>query len=88
MGLMNATAMFMQTMNNLFLDMLDSGVVVFLDDILVYSCIVEEHFTLLENKCKVLLHEKCMPECQTLLICFWLNVCFFHSTLLLHLALH
>ena len=42
----------------------------------------------LGNKCKVLLHEKCMPECQTLLICFWFNVCFFHSTLLLHLALH
>ena len=41
-----------------------------------------------ETSCKVLLHEKCMPECQTLLICFWLNVYFFHSTLLLHLALH
>ena len=36
MVLKNAPAMFMQTMNNLFSDMLDSGVAVFLDDILVY----------------------------------------------------
>ena len=49
MGLTNAPATFMQTMNNLFSDMLDSGVAVFLDDILVYLCIVDEHFTLLEK---------------------------------------
>ena len=36
MGLTNAPATFMQTMNNLFLDMLDSGMAVFPDDILVY----------------------------------------------------
>ena len=53
MGLMNAPAMFMQTMNNLFLDILNSGVAVFLDDILVYSCTINEHFTLLEQ---VLVH--------------------------------
>ena len=40
MGLTNAPATFMQTMNNLFLDMLDSGVAIFLDDILMYSCTV------------------------------------------------
>ena len=49
MGLMNAPATFMPTMNNLFLDLLDFGVVVFLDDILMYSCTVNEHFTLLEK---------------------------------------
>ena len=48
MGLMNTPATFMRTMNNLFSDMLDSGVAVFLDDILMYSCMVNEHFTLLE----------------------------------------
>ena len=32
-------------------------------------------------KCKVLLHERCMPECQTLLICFLVQ-CFFTSILL------
>ena len=47
MGLMNAPTIFMQTMNNLFSDMLDSSMVVFLDDILVYSCMVKEYFTLL-----------------------------------------
>ena len=36
MGLTNAPAMFMQTMNNLLSNMLDSGMAVFLDDILMY----------------------------------------------------
>ena len=49
MGLMNAPAIFMQTMNNLFLDMLDSGIAVFLDNILVYSGTVGKHFMLLEQ---------------------------------------
>ena len=48
MGLTNAPATFMQTMNNLFSDMLDFGVAVFLDDILMYSDTVDKHFTLLE----------------------------------------
>ena len=41
-----------------------------------------------KTSCKVLLHERCMPECQTLLICFWFIAFHFHTTLLLHLALH
>ena len=49
MGLMNAPAMLMRTMNNLFLDMLDSVMAVFLDDILMYSGTVDKHFTLLEQ---------------------------------------
>ena len=49
MGLTNAPATFMQTMNSLFSDMLDSGVAVFLDDILLYLGMVDEHFTLLEQ---------------------------------------
>ena len=48
MGLTNAPATFMRTMNNLFLDMLDSGVAVFLDDFLMYLGTVSKHFTLLE----------------------------------------
>ena len=36
MGLINVPATFMKTMNNLFSDILDSGVAVFLDDILVH----------------------------------------------------
>ena len=49
MGPMNAPAMFMQTMNNLSADMLDKGMIVFLDDVLIYSTTVEEHFELLKK---------------------------------------
>ena len=49
MGLTNAPATFMRTMKNLFSDMLDSGMAVFLDDIVVYLGMVDEHFTLLER---------------------------------------
>ena len=49
MELINAPATFMQTMNSLSVDLLDKGVVVFLDDILMYSTIAEEHFELLQK---------------------------------------
>ena len=49
MGLTNVPATFMRMMNNLFADMLDKGVIVFLDDMLIYSTMVEEHFELLEK---------------------------------------
>ena len=49
MGLMNAPATFMQTMNKLFSNMLDSGMAVFLADILMYSHMVQEYFILLEK---------------------------------------
>ena len=39
MGLTNAPAMFIQMMDNLFIDMLDKGIVVILDDILIHSII-------------------------------------------------
>ena len=56
MGLMNMPATFMQTMNNLLMVLLDKIVVVFLDDILIYSTFVEEYFKLLE-KVFTCLHE-------------------------------
>ena len=56
MGLTNAPAMFIQTMNNLFWNMLNYGMTVFLDNILVYSRMVDEHFTLFE-KVLVCLHQ-------------------------------
>ena len=49
MGLTNAPAMFMRTMNSPFVEMLEKWVVVFLDDIVIYSTIVEEYFELLEK---------------------------------------
>jgi hypothetical protein len=36
-GLMDAPAYFMYLMNNVFIDYLDKFVVVFIDDILIYS---------------------------------------------------
>ena len=53
MGFMNIPATFMGTMNNLFSNMLDLVMALFLDDILMYSHMVKEHFTLPK---KVLVH--------------------------------
>ena len=47
--LMNTPETFMRIMNNLFMDMLDNGVVVFLDNAVIYSTIVEKYFELLEK---------------------------------------
>ena len=48
-GLTNAPEIFMQMMYNLLENMLDKGVVLFLDDVLIYSLIAEKHFALLEK---------------------------------------
>ena len=48
-GLTNAPATFMRTMNSLFADLLDRGLVCFLDDVLVYSKLLEDHVKLLET---------------------------------------
>jgi hypothetical protein len=42
-GLTNAPAFFMYLMNSVFMDYLDKFVVVFIDDILIYSQSEEEH---------------------------------------------
>ena len=49
MGLVNTLVLFMQTRNNLFMDVLYKRVVVFLDNILIYNTMVEEHFKFLEK---------------------------------------
>ena len=49
MGLTNAPATFIKTMSNLFEDLLDNGIVVFLDDVLIYSTMVEKYFKLVEK---------------------------------------
>ncbi|CAM6096646.1 unnamed protein product [Calypogeia fissa] len=48
-GLCNAIATFMKMMNTIFHDLLDQGVLVFIDDILVYSRTLEEHEQLLKE---------------------------------------
>lgn len=42
-GLTNAPATFMRLMNEVFHDYLDKFVIIFVDDILVYSRMTEEH---------------------------------------------
>ena len=42
-GLTNAPSTFMRTMNNYFQDLLDTCVVVFLDDILIFLKTIEDH---------------------------------------------
>jgi hypothetical protein len=57
-GLTNAPAHFMYLMNSVFMPELDRFVVVFIDDILMYSKTKEEHA---EHLCIVLSH---LRECQ------------------------
>ena len=47
--LTNAPSVFIRVMNHLFSDLLDQGVVIFLDDILIYSKDATSHFELLRK---------------------------------------
>ena len=57
-GLTNAPATFMQLMNGIFHDNLDDFVIVFLDDILIFSKTAEEHTRHVEAVLKVLREHK------------------------------
>jgi hypothetical protein len=53
-GLTNAPAFFMNLMNSVFMDYLDKFVVVFIDDILIYSQSEEEHVNHLKMVLQIL----------------------------------
>nr|XP_016505406.1 PREDICTED: RNA-directed DNA polymerase homolog [Nicotiana tabacum] len=70
-GLTNAPAAFMHLMNSVFQPYLDSFVIVFIDDILMYSCSQEEHAHHLRIVLHTLREEKLyskFSKCE-----FWLS---------------
>ena len=49
MGLCNAPSTFQRIMNQVFWDLLNKGVLVYLDDIFIYSKTIEDHKELLDE---------------------------------------
>ncbi|KAJ4974497.1 hypothetical protein NE237_007671 [Protea cynaroides] len=70
-GLTNAPASFMELMNRVFHDMLDTSVIVFIDDILVYSKDQETHAAHLRAALQRLRREKLYAKFKKYE--FWLN---------------
>ncbi|WVZ89058.1 LOW QUALITY PROTEIN: hypothetical protein U9M48_035516 [Paspalum notatum var. saurae] len=66
-GLTNAPAYFMQLMNSVFMDYLDKFVVVFIDDILIYSKTEAEHELVLQRLREHKLYAK-FSKCE-----FWID---------------
>ena len=69
-GLTNAPAIFMDTMNRVFHDYLDQFIVVFTDDILIYSKTLKEHKEHLQKALERLKREKLhakLEKCEFLL---------------------
>ena len=66
-GLKNALAVFMDLMNKVFEEYLDKFVIVFIDDILVYSHTMEEHELHLKLVLEKLIEKKLyakFPKCD------------------------
>ena len=53
-GLMSAPSTFQRMMNTIFFDLLDHGVLCYLDDLLIYSKTVEEHKIILDKVFRLL----------------------------------
>src|ERR1700738_1439377 len=67
-GLTNSPAMFQTMMNNIFQDLIDQGVVlVYLDDILIYTGTMEEHQWVMQQVLEILWMQKlylCSNKCE------------------------
>ncbi|KAL8269253.1 hypothetical protein Esti_006822 [Eimeria stiedai] len=61
-GLKGATSTFQAIMNSIFFDMLGRGVLVYMDDVLVYTAAFEEHLRLLDSVLARLLEHKMYPK--------------------------
>ena len=80
-GLTNAPTAFMDLMNRVFEEYLDNFVIIFIDDILVYSCTMEEHKLHLKMVLERLREKKLyatFSECE-----FWLGKLHFWDILYL-----
>jgi hypothetical protein len=71
-GLCNAPSTFQRVMNECFFELLDRGVLVYMDDLLLYSKSIEEHkalldkvFTLLNKNKLYVKSEKCALFLET-----------------------
>jgi hypothetical protein len=62
-GLTNAPAFFMNLLKSVFMDYLDKFVVVFIDDILIYSQSEEEHVVVLQRLQEHQLYAK-LSKCE------------------------
>lgn len=61
-GLTNAPIVFMNLMNRVCKDFLDNFVIVFIDDILIYSCSNDKHAEHLRMILRTLKENSCMPS--------------------------
>jgi len=57
-GLCNAPSTFQRVMNEVFFELLDKGVLVYLDDVLIYTRTVAEHHKLLDEVFSLLAKHK------------------------------